>query len=94
MKKLIVAICLLMVSVTTFASGADFFGANCASCHGAKAEGQGMFPKLSGKDAKFIVAELKKFKAKTRKSPFPIPVKETLTDKQMEEVAGFIATIK
>ena len=84
----------LLMSGFVFAGGAEFYSSNCASCHGAKAEGMGMFPKLSGKDAKFIVAELKKFKAKTRKAPFPIPVKETLTDKQMEEVAGFIATIK
>ena len=53
-----------------------------------------MFPKLIGKDAKFIAAELKKFKAKTRKAPFPIAAKELIEDKQIDEVAAFLGNLK
>ncbi len=94
MKKMIMIMALLMVSISTYAGGKEYFATNCASCHGATAQGQGMFPKLAGKDAKFITAELVKFKAKTRKMPFPVPVKDTITDEQAKEVAEFIATLK
>ena len=94
MRKLIIAMSLLIVSMSGFAAGKDYYATNCASCHGAKAEGQGMFPKLAGKDVKSLVADLKKFKAKTRTLPFPVPVKESMTDKEIDEVSAYLSTVK
>jgi cytochrome c553 len=94
MKKMLMIITFLLLSTGSFAGGKDFFAANCAGCHGATAQGQGMFPKLAGKKADFIAAELAKFKSKKRKAAFAIPIKDSMTAAQAKEVAAFIATLK
>jgi cytochrome c553 len=94
MKK-VIALCVMMLfSSAIFAGGKEFYAANCAGCHGATAQGQGMFPKLAGKKAPFIVGEMHKFKAKKRKLQFPVPIKDSITDAQMKEVAKYISTLK
>ncbi len=94
MKKVLTLFVVLLLSSSVFAGGKEFYAANCAGCHGATGQGQGMFPKLIGKKADFIVGELKKFKTKSRKLPFPVAIKDSLTEAQMKEVAKYIATLK
>ena len=43
-------------------AGKKLYEQSCASCHGMKAEGQGMFPKLSGKSADHIATALAHYK--------------------------------
>jgi cytochrome c553 len=44
------------------AAGKKLYEQSCASCHGMQAEGQGMFPKLSGKSAEHIATALAHYK--------------------------------
>ncbi len=43
-------------------AGKKLYEQSCASCHGMKAEGQGMFPKLTGKSADHIATALAHYK--------------------------------
>ena len=43
-------------------AGKKLYEQSCASCHGMKAEGQGMFPKLAGKSAERISTALTHYK--------------------------------
>ncbi|MGM0516977.1 MAG: c-type cytochrome [Pseudomonadota bacterium] len=43
-------------------AGNKLYTQSCASCHGQKAEGQGMFPKLTGKSAEHIATALSHYK--------------------------------
>jgi len=43
-------------------AGKKLYEQSCASCHGMKAEGQGMFPKLAGKSAERITTALTHYK--------------------------------
>lgn len=44
------------------AAGKKLFEQSCASCHGMKGEGQGMFPKLAGKSAEHLTTALTHYK--------------------------------
>ncbi|MFO7581282.1 c-type cytochrome [Guyparkeria sp.] len=43
-------------------AGKKLYEQSCASCHGMKAEGQGMFPKLTGQSADHIATALAHYK--------------------------------
>ncbi|HER34314.1 MAG: c-type cytochrome [Halothiobacillaceae bacterium] len=43
-------------------AGKNLYEQSCASCHGMKAQGQGMFPKLAGQSAERITTALTHYK--------------------------------
>jgi len=43
-------------------AGKQLYTQSCASCHGQQAQGQGMFPKLTGKSAEHIATALAHYK--------------------------------
>ncbi|PCJ49221.1 MAG: hypothetical protein COA74_06560 [Gammaproteobacteria bacterium] len=72
----------------------------CAACHGVKGEGnRGMqSPRLAGQDAWYIASSLKRFKDGTRGANDPVaatmvPMAKMLSDKQIEDVSAYIATL-
>jgi len=104
--NILITIVALMLSSTTIlaagdaAAGAASF-AICGSCHGMKGEGNEAMkgPKLSGQLDWYILSSLKKFKDGTRGKGDPIaammiPMATMLSDKQMEDVTAYIATLK
>ena len=73
----------------------------CQACHGANGEGMEALksPKLAGQHAWYTESQLKKFKSGMRGKGDPtaatmIPFATMLNDKQMADVAAYIATLK
>ncbi len=66
----------------------------CASCHGAKAEGASVFPRLAGQKAEYVVAQLRIFG--TRLRPHGILMKEEaagMSNEQMRAVAEYLQSL-
>ena len=62
----------------------------CQVCHGqGGASTNPTYPRLAGQHAKYIVKQLKAFKAGTRKDPIMNGMASTLTEEDMEDVAAF-----
>lgn len=102
-RLLVTAVALMLTSSTVFAAGDAGAAAYtmCGVCHGANGEGNKAMnaPKLAGQADWYILSSLKRFKDGTRGAKDPmaasmIPMASMLTDKQMEDVAAYIATLK
>ncbi len=102
---LITAVALMSSTTTLFAAGDAGAGAAayamCGACHGAKGEGNKAMkaPKLAGQKDWYILSSLKRFKDGSRGKGDPIaaamiPMASMLNDKQMEDVAAYIASLK
>ncbi len=86
-------------------AGKKLYEQSCASCHGMQAQGQGMFPKLSGKSAEHIVTALGHYKNGNQDalkemgnlggSNYPImaPNAAGLSDSDMENLGAFIGNL-
>lgn len=69
--------------------------AQCASCHGASGEGQGVFPRLAGQHAYYVVEQIKVFQL-TNQRPRGAVMKEAiheLSEADAQAVARYIATL-
>ena len=81
-----------------FTSGISSASGNvpaCASCHGAEGMGNGMFPRIAGQHADYIVKQIKVFK-NTLQRPDGVLMKaitHDLTPAQMEAVAAYVSTM-
>jgi cytochrome c553 len=65
----------------------------CASCHGAKAEGAGAFPRLEGQHVDYLVAQLLGFQSGVRSNaPIMLAVVRTLSPEQMKAAATYAAS--
>lgn len=65
----------------------------CASCHGDHAQGNGIFPRLAGQHAPYIVRQLKVIQSNLRNSPVMHGIIKNLTPKDMEEVAAYLQSL-
>ena len=65
----------------------------CVTCHGAKATGSGLFPRLAGQHVAYIIKQLHAFKSGVRASPIMNSVASTLTDAQMTAVADYVRSL-
>ena len=62
----------------------------CQVCHGKGGKSTNpTYPRLAGQHAKYIVKQLKAFKAGIRKDPIMNGMASTLTEDDMEDVAAF-----
>lgn len=62
----------------------------CQVCHGEGGKSTNpTYPRLAGQHARYIVKQLKAFKAGTRKDPIMNGMASTLTPEDMENVAAF-----
>lgn len=65
----------------------------CATCHGAKAEGAGAFPRLAGQHVDYLVGQLEGFKSGTRSNaPIMLAVVRTMSPEQMKAAANYAAS--
>ena len=65
----------------------------CQVCHGVGGKSTNpTYPRLAGQHAKYIIKQLKAFKAGTRKDPIMNGMASTLSEKDMEDVAAFFAS--
>lgn len=86
-------------------AGHKLYQSSCASCHGMKAQGQGMFPKLAGLSAdrvkKALVAfknndsaALKKMGLGGSNAAIMAPNAAGLSDQDMDNLAAYLASLK
>ena len=66
----------------------------CASCHGAHAEGAGIFPRLAGQHAEYVQHQLTVIQANLRKSPVMHGIITNLTPDDMLNVAVYLESIR
>ena len=65
----------------------------CASCHGAKGEGESAFPRLAGQHIEYLSAQLEGFKSGLRaNAPIMAGIAKTLSASQMIAVATYAAS--
>lgn len=77
-----------------FAEGASAQGTPaCAACHGADAHGNGIFPRLAGQHAQYIVKQLHAIQTQTRQSPVMHGIIKKLTPAQMNAVAAYLQSL-
>jgi cytochrome c553 len=67
----------------------------CATCHGANAEGNAIFPRLAGQHGEYLVKQLVLFKSSMREggnAPIMHGVTTGMSFDQMEAVAAYLAS--
>ena len=70
--------------------------AACASCHGPKAAGNGIFPRLASQTPQYLLAQLRYFRSGVRNdknADVMKPIASHLTEEQMNAVAHYISTL-
>jgi cytochrome c553 len=77
------------------ARGGSTGAAACASCHGAKGEGNAAagFPRLAGLPAAYMAAQLEHFVDGSRQNAVMAPVAKQLTAAERSTVAGYFASL-
>jgi cytochrome c553 len=65
----------------------------CASCHGAKAEGMGPFPRLAGQHAPYLLKQLLVIQNVLRTAPVMHGVIKDLSRDQMQAVVAYLESI-
>jgi cytochrome c553 len=65
----------------------------CASCHGPRAEGSGIFPRLAGQHAAYVKHQLQVIQSNLRKSPVMHGIITQLTPDDMQDVAAYLESI-
>ena len=65
----------------------------CASCHGAKAEGNGPFPRLAGQHAPYLLRQLLVIQSVLRTAPVMHGVIKDLNKDQMQAVVAYLESI-
>ena len=67
--------------------------AACISCHGAKGEGMGGFPRLAGTGQAYLLAQLDAFAGGSRKNPIMQPIAQNLTSTERQAVALYFSQL-
>ena len=69
--------------------------ATCASCHGAKGEGNAAsnFPRIAGQSKAYLARQLKNYADGSRKNQVMEPIAKGLTPQQIDEVAGYFSAL-
>ena len=65
----------------------------CASCHGDKAAGLETFPRLAGQHRQYLVSQLQAFRSKARDNATMYIVVQHVTNKQIRDVAAYLASL-
>lgn len=74
-------------------TGAEKY-AMCAGCHGAKGEGNGVFPRLAGQQPAYLLAQLKNFKSGARKGGPMGAIASGLSDADMQALTAYEGSLK
>ncbi len=75
------------------ASAGETKAAMCLGCHGAKAQGNGQFPRLAGQHPEYLVAQLKSFKEGVRKNGMMQGIAANLSEEDMRQMAAYLSRL-
>ena len=64
--------------------------AACATCHGPNAQGNGIFPRLAGQHAEYVLRQLTVIQSHLRESPVMHGIIKDLKPDEMKAVAAFV----
>ena len=79
---------------TLFEKGASGRGIpSCTTCHGAQAQGAGVFPRLAGQHAKYVRKQLEYIQGLVRNAPVMHGVVKDLTPAEIEAVAAYVQSL-
>lgn len=67
--------------------------AACITCHGAKGEGLGAFPRLAGTGQAYLLAQLDAFAGGSRKNPIMQPIAQALAPAERQAVALYFSQL-
>lgn len=67
--------------------------AACASCHGKDAAGNGIFPRLAGQHAAYVIHQIKAIQAQLRDSPVMHGIVKDLTPNEVAAVAAYVQSL-
>ena len=94
----IAAISSIGIDSPTLAAGdiqaGKVLSAACAACHGANGQGTAQYPALAGRNADQLVQALKDFKSGKRDNVFMKGMASSLSDRDIENVAAYYASLK
>ena len=82
-------------SAQDLAAGEKIYQQVCRNCHGPKAQGMAMFPKLAGNTVQYITMRLKQYRAGEKVGPntsLMAPRAADLSDEDVANVATYIGT--
>ncbi|MCX7097928.1 MAG: c-type cytochrome [Methylococcales bacterium] len=65
----------------------------CLGCHGTKAEGNGMVPRLAGQQPAYLAKQLADFKAGERENGHMQAIAGTLAEDDMKAVAAYLGSL-
>ena len=98
MKVLLTAVVALLIGGLAQAGDAAAGKAaalTCVACHGEKGiSNNNLYPNLAGQKDAYTVKQLKAFKDGSRKDPTMNAMSKPLSDKQMEDIAAYFASLK
>ena len=66
----------------------------CAGCHGSKAEGRGIFPRLAGQHPEYITKQLENFKNGNRSGGPMSGIASTLSSDDIAAISAYLGSIK
>jgi len=66
----------------------------CAGCHGSKAEGRGIFPRLAGQHPEYIAKQLENFKNGNRSGGPMSGIASSLSGDDIAAIAAYLGSIK
>ncbi len=77
----------------TLAKSGESKAGMCLGCHGAKAEGNGQFPRLAGQHPEYLVQQLKAFKEGSRKSGPMQAITANLSEADFKALAAYFGSL-
>jgi cytochrome c553 len=83
------------VQAADIGAGKERFN-QCISCHGAAAQGSGIFPALAGRDAGEIAGLLKRYRANEVDSAMAammVPQAMNLSDQEILDLAAYLSSL-
>lgn len=94
MKKTVIMSSLSLFSVVLLANGNELYNTKCVSCHGIKGDGLGTNPVLAGQTKNDLIRKIKNHKEAENSSNRMKYITNQLNDKEIEEIANHISTLK
>ncbi len=71
-----------------------YLAANCANCHGTTGTSQGAMPSLAGREAAYIIDQMRQFRDGKRTATIMHQLSKGYSDEQIAAIAAYFAAQK